>query len=79
MSIEHIPGHQTGDDYAEDYYPEMASLKERIAANQAILGNSKDQNEMQLVGRILRRDKQVLIALKIKHNVPLEADEKLAA
>lgn len=66
-------------EYAEDYYPEMANLKERIAANQTILGNSKDQNEMQLVGRILRRDKQALIALKIKHNVPLEADEKLAA
>lgn len=78
-SIEHIPGHQSGDNYAEDYYPEMKSLKERIADNKKILENTDNQNEMQLVGRILRRDKQSLIDLKIKHNVPLDEDEKLAA
>ncbi|MCR4276481.1 MAG: hypothetical protein NUV90_03795 [Candidatus Parcubacteria bacterium] len=79
MSTEHIPGHQAGNEYAEDYYPEMASLKERIAANQGILENTNNQNEMQLIGKILRRDKQALIDLKIKHNVPLDEDEKLAA
>jgi hypothetical protein len=79
MSIEHLLGHQAGDEYAEDYYPKMASLKERIVTNKEILGNTKDPNEMQLVGRILQRDKRELIALKMRHKVPLDEDEKLTA
>lgn len=93
MSIENPLGKQHGGDakklegvlgniptqYAEDYYPEMAKLKDRIAANEEILRKTMDINEIRTIGQILQRDKAALITLKAEHNVPLSEDEKLAA
>jgi len=68
----HIPG--TVDSvYAKDYYPAMVNLEEKIAAGEEMLPSTKNPD---LVGRMLRRDRLSLIALKEEHGVPLTEKEK---
>ncbi|MFA5997810.1 MAG: hypothetical protein WC814_00185 [Candidatus Paceibacterota bacterium] len=89
MSLEHILGHQIGEEYAEEFLAKKKSLEKAIAEDGDFLskigtpGHTKSAEEdartMQLIGARIRRNKLALEKLNVDHGVGQNLDQEKRA